>query len=767
MFGRADERAAIHDLVLDGARLVTITGTAGVGKTRLAIAIGEASSARYGGRVRFVDLATVTDPGLVVPTVAASLGLAVPHGAGGALDAFIGASPDTPPTLVILDNFEQVVAAGPDLAYILAYCSWLQMLITSRERLRLRGEHEIELLPFPVPAATPDLTVAAARTNPAVALFVHSARAVQPHFDVDDTNLGTVVELVRRLDGVPLAVELAAGHLKVLSTAEILNLLRQRLDALAAGPRDLPERQRTLRSALDWSHRLLDAGEGRLFRTLSVFRGGCDLASLAAVAGVRDTAEVLPAVQSLLDKSLVLRVSVGDTPRLAMLEYVRQYAAEQLERADDAETVRAAHGARFAALAVELGSAHGGAQGGQGRRLARLEADHDNFRAALEWVLAQPGRNGASMALTMSVALAEFWFMRGYFDEGAHWLRAAMSTAGPDAPPGLLAAASAAAGRIAFGQGRYDEASACYQDAIDRAGHADLPAERAAALTGLAEVHAYLGVYGPALDLLKESLAIRERIGDIAGRARATNSLALLYLHQGRNEQALELFERGLELFGQLDDTWGMAWSMSNAADAERALDRPVEAVEHYRRALDLAAEIGLSAAVAAALEGLSALDVHQGRFEAATMRYAAAQAVRQSIGSSTSPTRRATLERLVGTARAALGDERFTAAWERGRATAPASLAETPPDAAPPVAEESAPDALLSQREREVALLAARGLTNRLVAKELGISENTVGRHLENIYRKLAVRSRTELAAWGYHGGLPELSAAETDTTR
>lgn len=762
MFGRAGELARIQELINAGTRLVTITGTAGVGKTRLAIAAGETLSELFGGRVRFVDLASVRDAGLVVPTIAAGLALTVPPGAGGALDALLGTPADTERTLVILDNVEHVVAAGPDLAHILAYCPWLYMLATSRERLRLRGEHEIELSPLPVPEAAPVDDLHSVRGNPAVALFVHSARAARPDFDIESANATTIVDLVRRLEGVPLAVELAAGHLRVLSAEEILDLLQERLDLLAAGPRDLPERQRTLRSALDWSYQLLDDDEQRLFRQMSVFRGGCDLASLAAVAGM-DLAAVVPVVQCLADKSLVQRADhQGRPPRLTMLEYIRQYAVLQLERTDDADAVRAVHARWFAALATEGGLALS-ARGGQGRWLSRFEADHDNLRAALERAVAGTDEDGSSGALAMCVSLAEFWFIRGYFEEGAHWLRAAMATSG-NTGPALLAAGLSAAGRIAFGQGRYEEAGRHYQEAIDRAPRDELPAERAAALTGLAEVHAYLGTYGSALDLLRESLSIREQIGDAAGQARTTNSLAMVFLHQGRNQQALDLFRQGLDLFEQLDDTWGMAWSLSNAADAERAMNRSFEAAAHYRRALDLATGIGLNAAVAASLEGLSALDVQDGRFEAATIRYAAASTIRESIGSSTSPSRRAVLERHLATARTTLGEQRFAAAWARGRTSQPAEL-KIEDDSPTTEPLRSAEAIELSNREREVALLVSRGLTNRLMARQLGISENTVGRHLENIYRKLGIRSRTELAAWSFNGGLPELSVPAGDT--
>ncbi|WP_162452072.1 tetratricopeptide repeat protein [Phytoactinopolyspora mesophila] len=753
---------------------MTITGTAGVGKTRLAIAAGNDLGEHFAGAVGFVDLAAVPDSGLVVPTMAAALGLTIPVGADGALDAFLAMPHDRQRTLVVLDNFEHVVDAGSDLARVLSYCPWLQLLVTSRERLRLRGEQEIEVPPLPVPDPAMVSDTWTVRENPAIALFVHSTQAIVPGFDVEESNAQTLAELVRRLEGVPLAVELAAGHMSMLSAAQILDRLQQPLDVLSNGPRDLPERQRTLRSALDWSYHLLDEEERRVFRCLSVFRGGCDIASAAEIVGAPDSSAILPVIRSLMDKSLVIRVAgSATTPRLGMLEYIREYAAELLRHAGELDACRDAHATRFAALAADGGRALI-TRGGQGAWLDRLELDHDNLRAALEWTSAGPEPVRRLNALAMSTSLAEFWFIRGYFEEGARWLRVAVEGAGAAEPP-LLAMALAASGRIAFGQGRYAEASSYYQEAIDRARQGDLHAELAAALTGMAEVHAYLGTYGSALELLRDSAAIHQTLGDAAGHARVTNSLGLVHLHQGRNQDALSLFQRGLVLFGELDDTWGMAWSLSNAADAERSLGQLDSAEQHYTQALETAGRIGLSAAMAASLEGLSAIDAARGHHVDAIRRYAAAREIRDSIGSSTSPDRHAVLERVVDQSRAILGLERFDAAWAEGRAASArhtfttAFSRETNPDthgsADPPIdaagAVGGAGAVAISNREREVAALVARGMTNRRLARALGISENTVGRHLENIYRKLSIRSRTELAAWAFNGGLPELTSS------
>nr|MBA2521323.1 adenylate/guanylate cyclase domain-containing protein [Chloroflexia bacterium] len=411
----------------DGARLVTLTGPGGAGKTRLALELASVLVPEFADGVVFVPLADLTDAALVLPAIAARLEVADPGG-GRTREAVIERL-EPLDLLMVLDNLEQVMAATPIVAELLAACPRLTVLATSRERLNLRGERELPVPPLPLPGLVP---LGAEVTGPrgesrlvervgesaAVRLFLDRATATKPSFELTTENALAIAEICRRLDGLPLAIELAAARIRMLSPSALLSRLDRRLDLLAGGARDLPSRQQTMRNAVAWSHDLLTSEEQRLFARLAIFAGGAASESAEAILGLDgldgDTEPLdFEILEMLVDKSLVrLDHGADDETRIAMFETIRDYAAEQLALADEALVVARWHARHFLARAVEAAP---GLEGpAQVESLNRLERDHANLRAALDWL----GAHDAAAATTLGGALWRFWLLRGHFSEG-------------------------------------------------------------------------------------------------------------------------------------------------------------------------------------------------------------------------------------------------------------------------------------------------------------------------------------------------------------
>ncbi len=569
LVGRAREVANLSELVArDDVRLVTCTGAGGIGKTRLALQVAAGAASGFRNGVVLVALAPVTEAISVLPTIAASLGIR-PSGqqlVEDDLAAYLAGRP----MLLVLDNFEQVTAAAPDVARMLERAPEVKVLATSRAPLRLSGEHE-----FPVPPLA---------NEEAVALFAERATAVRPGFVLTAGGEQAAAEICRRLDGLPLAIELAAARTKLLGLEELLARLTRSLDVLGEGPRDLPARQRTLRATLDWSYELLDADEQQLFGEVAVFVGGATIEAIEAVSSCEDGLEL---VEALVDSNLLQRVEGSTETRVALLETVREYALARLDQRRDADEIRLRHALWFADLAERAESELTGER--QADWLQRLASDHDNLHAALDFLLA---KGDVEQALRTGNALMRYWRARGHAVEARRWLDAALDRA-DEVDPRVRAGALWTAGRLAMAQSDLAPAERRYTEAKEL--YASLGHGRGESATGagLGMVAFKRGELDRAEALCQESLELARRIGDDRAASFALTNLANAASARADHARARALHEESLELRRRLGDPLLIANSAHNLsldALAEGDLERARTAAEEC---LTISRELG------------------------------------------------------------------------------------------------------------------------------------------------------------------------------
>jgi predicted ATPase/class 3 adenylate cyclase len=699
--GRESEiRAVKEQLSNPKVRLLTLSGVGGTGKTRLALQAAADMVDEFEHGVFFVPLAALSDPGLVLPTIAQAFD--VREAAGRPLQEQLKDYLHEKQMLLVLDNFEQVIDAAPRVTDLLTAAPRLKLLVTSREVLRLSGETDYPVPPLslPDPKRLPPLERLA--QYEAVAMFMERALAVKPTFAVTNENAHAVGEICYRLDGLPLAIELAAARVRVLPPQRMLAELSHRLSFLMGGARDLPTRQRTLRGAIDWSHDLLADNEQKLFRRLAVFVGGCTLEAIESACNLENDLNVLELVESLVGKSLMKQTEVRGEPRFAMLETIREYAGERLIAAGDEQRVRERHRDYFLALAEEMAPKLTGAE--QAEWLQRLEEEHDNLRSALEWSLVTAQSAGG---LRLCGALARFWSTRGHFSEGRAWCARTLGKAGGDEQTLERAKALNVAGGLAYVQGdypaaraRHEESLAVYRELGDRRGIA-------ASLGNLGNVTSEQGDFTSARALHEESLAIRRELGDQSGIAVSLNNLGNVALDQGDSPAARALYEESLAIRRQLGDRWGVASSLNNLGNvahdqggyrAARALyqqslaiarelgDRwriarslsDLAIVAHdqgdyqlagalHQEGLVIRRELGDRLGIAISLEGLAAVVAALGRSLRAARIWGAADRLRAEVGSPLWPRDRPGYNRRVVAARAG-DDGAFDDAWQEGR---------------------------------------------------------------------------------------------------
>ena len=705
--GREKEVAAAKELLLrPEVRLVTVTGPGGIGKTRLAVEVASGLVENFPGGIHFVPLSPLSDPGLIASVIVQTLGI---REAGGQspLEILKKNLQDSlrAPMLFLLDNFEHLVQAAPTVAELLAMGPHLKILVTSRAALHVYGEHEFPVPPLALPdsRSTPPFEVLS--QYPAIALFVQRAVAAKPDFELNRQNAPAVTEICARLDGLPLAIELAAARVKVLSPSSMRTRLASRLQLLTGGARDLPQRQQTLRAAIDWSYDLLSAAEQKLFRRLSVFGGGCTLEGVEAVCDTKRDLDLdlLDGMASMVDKSLLQQVEQANgESRFVMLETIREYAREKLEASLEEALTKRAHAAYCLVLAEEEATEQSGAQGAE--RLERFALEYDNFRAGLEW-LTETG--DAEWGLRLGAALFRFWETREYLAEGRDRLGKLLKLRGAAAPTKARARALFAAGVLAGEQGDYASADALIRESLDIARQLRDKQGVAVSLNALAVFARDRGDAALAHSLFEESLVPWRELGDQKAVARSLSNLANVVKLQGDYPRARSLYAECLSIFQELGDQTGVAWSLNYQGDVARDQGDSAAARTLYEQGLAIFRELGDRWGIAGTLADLGSLAKEQGNYPAARALYGesiksfqeldhkrgiarllecfacsaaaqleaerslrlagAAAALRQNIGAPLTPAEQAKLEAALEPARQALTNTAGVTAWLEG----------------------------------------------------------------------------------------------------
>jgi non-specific serine/threonine protein kinase len=744
LVGRESElRLAAQLLVGQRERLVTLTGPGGVGKTRLAARVASDARPAFPDGIWFVSLASIASPDRVVTTIAEAIDIRETGTAP--LDRRLRDFLCDRNALLVLDNFEHVLDAATEIADLLAYCPQLSVLATSRTRLHLSGEHELPLAPLPLPQFNARRLDALAH-EPAVVLFLDRARGVLPGFIPTAETAGAIVEICRRLDGLPLALELAAARLKLFSPAALLEQLDRPLAVLTGGPRDLPPRQRSLRDTVAWSYQLLRPHEQSLFRRLAIFATGWTIEAAGAVCP--DEPDLLDGLAELADQALIARDDTpGDTARFRMLVAIRAYGLEQLDAAGERHDVALRH-ARFV-LALAQRSVVSQAEAEQGR-YDQLDRGRDDVRAALAFATDELADD--DLALRLATALYGFWYVRGPVSEGQRWLERALQT-GSAAAPELRATALYQCGELARVRGDTVRAATLARHCLRLAHEHDLTGQAAQATFLLGNIAVSRDTFDEAVAHFEAALAISQARGDTERVAMTLTNLGQALRRMGDMQRARAQLEQALPLWDASGSSWGRAIALMGLGEIARDTGMPDRAAPYFRDSLRIFRTLHDDWGIADCLDGLAEVAFARGQPQRAAQLMAVSEALLTNLGivpSESEQRRRARIHPGAAAASSAVAEVQVPVDQDRLDDT----IAEALRDDAGHVAAVSE-SSRLTERELEILRLIAAGRSNKEIAGTLFLSIRTVERHITNLYAKIDAHGKADATAWAFRHGI------------
>jgi predicted ATPase/DNA-binding CsgD family transcriptional regulator len=699
--GRSTELNALKTL-LNTARLVTLTGPPGAGKTRLALEVASAVMDNYRDGVYFIPLASTAAPDLTLQSIAQMLD--VKESGRDSLSNELKRHLREKKRLLVLDNFEHLLSAAPLVSELLTAAPYLTVLVTSRAPLRLYGEQEFPVPPLQLPDLKQEISIQSIKSYEAVDLFVQRAKATSPTFTLEN-NAVAIASICVHLDGLPLAIELAAARIKFYPPQTLLIRLGNRLEALSDGPRDFPSRQRTLRATLAWSYDLLSPEEQILFARLGVFAGGCTLDDVQAVCGGGLNIDTADGMEALINNSLISQVqSPINEPRFMLLETMREYALEKLDESGERAAICERHAQYFLVIAEQTSQEYYGPQ--MTTWFIRLEAQHDNLRAALRWAIAS---GNGQMGLRFISGLSHFWRVRGHLSEGRSWLPQVLELKNTDEPTKILADALHGIGDLAYLQSDYDAARALYTEALILYEKLELHQRAAYTLVSLGEVATEVGDYDTAPIMFKKGYALSRQAGDVQGSARALTQLGWSALRTGDFDHAREWLEEGLVLFEatndrvnigltysglgeiavrtgefekatillekslnirrDLSEIWGIAASLGSLAWVAMCQRDYERAAHMLGESLLIRREIGDKGGIAWCLEKFAEIAQLNGDNQRAVRIFGAAAAIRASLSSIVDPSDQPHYHQLIDQLRTKLTGDLFEAVWSEGYA--------------------------------------------------------------------------------------------------